>query len=561
MDPLAQIDWIVARRDLLGSLGVVAAAVWGWFLARRRGFGAGRRLQLESPPDRVAPWLLAGLAFCVAALCAVLRPPEAAVHDEFSYLLAADTFAHGRLSNPTPPSPAHFETFHVLVEPTYASKYPPGQGLVLAVGQVVFGHPAAGLWISAALFAAAVWWALRARLSSGWSFVWSVLAIARFASSGYWAQSYWGGLVAATGGALALGGALRLCRSARAVDALALGVGGGVLALSRPYEGFALCAALHIFVAVRWWRDPDVRPTGVRFLRVALPWAVALVVAVGFLARYDAAVTGDPLSLPYQVHEDRYAAAPNFIPQSAPERPTYQHPELERLWTGWTLAVWERRHEAGVLAVLPEKIKHYGAFYVGWVWLPFLVVGLLAARAGPGRWLLAVGLATLAFETFDNEHYGAPFTVVVILVCASGASALADSASIGLRSAARFAAAAALVVTVAQGVVQLSGWRPVWPERRNELISDLTALDGRDVVFVRTDLAGLSPGERRHWENVDWVFGGADPLGAQVLFVRDLGPRRNAELLEALGPRRSWRLCLPAALDGGRVLDALEPGP
>ncbi|QDU85565.1 hypothetical protein Pla163_26970 [Planctomycetes bacterium Pla163] len=561
MDPQAQIDWIVARRDLLGSLGVVAAAVCGWLLARRRGVGVGRRFQIASPPERLTPWLLAGLAFCLAALCAVLRPPEAAVHDEFSYLLAADTFAHGRLTNPTPPSPAHFETFHVIVEPTYASKYPPAQGLVLALGQVLFGHPVAGLWISAALFAAALWWALRARLSSGWSLVWSVLAIARFASSGYWAQSFWGGLVAATGGALALGGALRLARAVRPVDALALGVGSGVLALSRPFEGFALCAALHLFVAVRWWRDRSARPSVRVALRSVAPWAVALVVAVGFLARYNAAVTGDPLALPYQVHEDRYAAAPNFIVQSALERPTYEHPELERLWTGWTLAVWEHRHEAGVLAVLPEKIEHYGAFYVGWVWLPFLVVGLLAAGAGPGRWLLAVGLAALALESFDNEHYAAPFTAVVILVCASGASALANAPSIGLRSAARFAAAAVLVVTVAQSVVQLQAWRPTWPERRNELISDLTALDGRDVVFVRTDHSGLSPDERRHWENVDWVFGGADPLGAQVLFVRDLGTRRNTELLESLGPRRSWRLCLPAALANDRVLDALEPGP
>jgi hypothetical protein len=193
--------------------------------------------------------------------------------------------------------------------------------------------------------------------------------------------------------------------------------------------------------------------------------------------------------------------------------------------------------------------------------LPFLVVGLLAARSGPARWLLAVGLAALAFETFDNEHYGAPFTAVVLLVCAAGTSALANAPSIGLRSAARFAAVAVLVVTVAQSVVQLGAWRPTWPERRNELISDLTALDGRDVVFVRTDLSGLSPAERRHWENVDWVFGGADPQDAQVLFVRDLGGLRNAELLESLGPRKSWRLCLPAALASDRVLDALEPGP
>src|SRR5216683_2598177 len=224
-----------------------------------------------------------------AALLRIEPIPKPFLTDEFSYLLMADTFAHGRVTNPTHPMWIHFETFHVNQQPTYASMYYPAQGLFLTLGQVVFGHPFWGVWLSVGLMCASICWALQGWMPPAWAFLGGILAIIRLGTFSYWANSYWGGAVAAIGGALVLGAFPRIKRRGRVRDALILGLGLAVLGNNRPYEGVFYSAPILLALAMFILRSKDPMAS---MRRVFLPLGIVLVVTLSAMGYYFWRCTG-----------------------------------------------------------------------------------------------------------------------------------------------------------------------------------------------------------------------------------------------------------------------------
>ncbi len=254
-----------------------------------------------------------------ALLLPVMPIPEPRTHDEFGYLLTADTIAQGRLANPEHPFAMHFESMHILVRPTYASVYPMAQGLVLGAAEVLFHHPWVGVWLSVGLMCSAICWALQGWLPPGWALFGGVLFALRLGIFSYWMNSYWGGAVAACGGALVLGALPRMLRRPSRAAAVWLGLGLAILANSRPFEGLVYAILL---LGIACWKART-RP-------VIWPAVLILGVTAAGMSYDFLRVTGHPLLMPYVLYRSGATSAPHFVWQSPRPTPVFHHDELRR---------------------------------------------------------------------------------------------------------------------------------------------------------------------------------------------------------------------------------------
>jgi hypothetical protein len=520
-------------------LGLALLLAAGWFAPTvgDRGFQLLERAATRLAKHKSLTILTVGLAAILArlALLPVLPVPIPAMHDEFSYLLAADTFAHGRLANPPHPMAVFFDTFHVLQHPTYASKYLPAPGAALAVGQLL-GAPWIGNLLTLAGMCMAMTWMLQGWFPAPWALLGGALVLLRIGLFNYWIDGYLGGSIAVLGAALVLGAFPRILKHRRSLDPLVMGLGASLLACSRPVEGLIFCVPVGIALSVELLAKRELS-FAAAIHRVMLPLVLAPTAAVLFLGYYNWRVTHSPVVFPYALYQQKYLNYPVFAWQKAKPPLHYANPQFEVFFNDWlrtqyklTFTGWTQRSWAATRAwwyVYAGPVLTVPFFMFPWAvhrrHVRFLLLQFLICAAG----LLSV--------IWFLPHYAAPLAAAwfVLLIFA-----MRHLRRVRLRGRLVGIYWTRLVVVLAVAwVVVLAGRaarEPIvgWNTYRANIAKELNSLPHKHLILVE-----YSPDHNVHRE---WVYNAADIDGAKIVWAREIPGRDLAPLLAYFKDRTVW---------------------
>ena len=481
-----------------------------------------------------------GIAVIRLAALPLLPVPIPGIHDEFSYLLMADTFAHGRLANPTHPMWMSFETFHVNWFPTYSSMYPPAQGFVLAIGQLL-GNPWIGVLLSDAGMCALILWMLQGWMPARWALLGGVFAALNLGIASYWMNSYWGGAVAGIGGALLLGALGRIKKRASIGSALLLGLGIAILANSRPYEGFLFCIPAGVWL-LAWLagkiKSRDSLRSRIRI--VFLPLGGVLVLTLAFIAYYNWRLTGNALLFPHVLNTRTYHSTPLFLWEHLKPKLTSHNQQFEDFYNGWEREDYQTTWK-DALNVTAEKMARMGVEFF-WSATLFLLPALPFAFRDRKMRLLVVTfflcIAGVFSVIWSAPHYAAPLTCVIYALLVQSVRHLRTMKWKARPVGVALSRALVVLLVLSTGVsIARRSCDPLWwtctgdPSRVFDM-KQLLAMPGKHLIVVR-----YSDDHNIHDE---WVYNGADIDGSRIIWARELDADQNAKLFSYFKDRHIW---------------------
>jgi len=453
------------------------------------------------------------------------------LHDESAYLLQAQLFAGGRWVGARPPLPEFFEQLYVLVEPVLASKYPPGNSLLVAPGALI-GLPGLPVVVMSGLSAAFLFGLARRVCGSPVALLTALLWITSFPAIYYhasylsegttslmWLATWWGIVRwrAGEGARWLIVGAVALawCLITRPLTGLALGI-------------VALFPVLRHASLSRTWRD-------------LAPASAAFVVVCCLVPIWSWRTTGNPLEAPLSLYTRTYVPfdKPGFGVDRA-ERPSSRLPADQQL----TSLAFYQEHERHTLSSLPRIAWGRLRTIVRDSWYEwrgglqiFAIIGLFVL---PMEVLLALAAFGLQFLLYLSYAHPAGWTVyyiegapILALITAFGIVRVLAWASRGAPE--RFRSSMAMTVALIAPIALVVAGQVraqiesdhAYHESFQAVLSQMPA--GKSIVFVR-----YGP---HHLDGLSLVRNVPDLASAPTWTVYDRG--RDNERLLRLAPERA----------------------
>ena len=455
--------------------------------------------------------------------------PIAKVHDEQSYVLQAEIFASGRWTAPSPPIPEFFEQPHVMVVPAVASKYPPGNALMLTPGALV-GYPALMVLVMSAGTAALIF-ALAMRVTNPWVgaltwLLWITAPIVLRFQPGFYSE------VTTTISILGAWWSLLSWRETRLRRWLLLvAFCVGWCAITRPLTAMAFAIPIGVVVlrdmnSARRWND------------LALAMLVGMAVLM-ILPLWSAKTTGDWRLTPIELYRSDYMAYDKigFTVDTTPPR-RGETPVLKTLNDYFLSAHHQQSLQRLPVTAFERVAALTVAFFQGWrvPLIAFFLAGLFV-MSWPLRFAMLSAVTTFLIH-LAYAHYP-PWTIYYV----ETASAVSAVTALGAWTAARWflkeeramrAAAAltglVLVVFGAQGVQHARVDHHVRAAFDRLFADQIRKLPQKPaIVFIH-----YTPRSAAH---ISEVFNYPDLEAAPVWVVHSLGPRN--EELKKMFPNRA----------------------
>lgn len=267
---------------------------------------------------------------------------------------------------------------------------------------------------------------------------------------------------------------------------------------------------------------------------------IVLVPTVAAMGYYNQRVTGSPFRMPYQVNRSTYSMAPYFVWQHPRPEPEYRHAKLRAFYYRELADFQENVTLTGFLARSGRKLLHIWKFFLG----AALSLGLLALpitlrdhKMRVPLVLLLISIAGLLLEIWELPHYFAPAMTLIYLLTVQSMRHIyvfrwwAKAVGAAWVRSVCLVTVGLVVVGVLQSFFHPAEWQHLGNLQRAQIVGKLNVIPGQHLVIV-DDPPPFGHGE--------WVYNRANIDSAKIVWARDMGSDRNAELINYFRGRTLW---------------------